>query len=1103
MPYLFKLSKRVARTRSRALILAAAAAFACEPTDPMNGPAHPSYATIDGRPTPVADLTVSAVTDTSVTLSFTEVDDGAGNPASYDVRYALTPISWGSAPSVARGNCAVPVSGSAIGARRSCTVVGLAPASSYQFQLIAFRGTLNVNAVFGALSNVASGATAGAAPASAAVLVQEGFEDASFALRGWYDNTGMATTAAQQVSGSRALEVHFLVGGKTPTWGGAARHLFKETESVYLSYWVKYSANWVGSGRSYHPHEFLFLTNENDVYSGLSFTHLTAYVEHNYQNGGIPALQLQDGANVDQSKIGVDLSSVTESRAAAGCNGNTDGYATSCYDQGDGNYTNAKIFSAGQPSFMPNPGPGYKGDWHFVEAYFKLNAIQSGKGVANGIIRYWFDGKLVIERTNVLMRTGAHASMKFNQLAIAPWIGDGSPADQTMWVDNLTIATDRVASGGGGSVPAPVASVVVTPASVSQTIGGTQQFAATLKDASGNVLTGRSVTWTSSAPAVATVSAGGLETAIAAGSATITATSEGITGAASVTMTAPVITKPGTVVDLAVAGVTDTSATLSFTEVNDGTGSPASYDVRFAVSPLSWGSAPAVARGTCATPLAGSAIGAKRTCTVLGLSRTTAYGFQLIAFRGTLNVNAVFGGLSNAATGSTAAPAPAPVASVAVTPGSVSQTTGGTQQFAATLKDATGNVLTGRTITWTSSNAAIAAVNGSGLETAVAAGSATVTATSGGITGTASVTVTAPVITKPGTVVDLAVAGVTDTSATLSFTEVNDGTGSPASYDVRSAVGPLSWGSAPAVTRGVCATPLAGKAIGGKRTCTVLGLSPATAYGFQLIAFRGTLNVNAVFGSLSNSASGTTATGQAQQPQPPQQPQQPQPAPSGTWPHEPSGASVIGDQGFNSLTTGDGWTIADNTSGLGSVVSDGTAPFSPTGVLQYLYPVGFTGGTGPAAEWHGLPGLSQVFVGMWWKVSNPWQGHASNVNKIAFLFPGSGGDMYIAMYGTPGGPYELKVIPQFPGLPSNWLEPNVAHVPVQLGTWHRIEWLINYNGGVVQWWLDGQLVGSYTGVPFPSGAMTEFKMSSTWGGIGGSKSEDDYYWFDHVHVSGH
>src|SRR5207247_926168 len=98
--------------------------------------------------------------------------------------------------------------------------------------------------------------------------------------------------------------------------------------------------------------------------------------------------------------------------------------------------------------------------------------------------------------------------------------------------------------------------------------------------------------------------------------------------------------------------------------------------------------------------------------------------------------------------------------------------------------------------------------------------------------------VTLPVSTKPGIVVVLAVAGVTYTSATLSFTEVNDGTGSPASYDVRSAASPLSWGSAPEVIRGTCATPLAGSAIGAKRTCTVLGLSPSTAYGFQLIAFR-------------------------------------------------------------------------------------------------------------------------------------------------------------------------------------------------------------------------------------------------------------------------
>jgi len=90
-----------------------------------------------------------------VTRSFTEVDDGAGQPASYDVRYAVAPISWGSAHSVTQGSCATPLRGTSVGARRTCTVLGLAPMTTYQFQLVAFHGTLNQDAVFGGLSNVA------------------------------------------------------------------------------------------------------------------------------------------------------------------------------------------------------------------------------------------------------------------------------------------------------------------------------------------------------------------------------------------------------------------------------------------------------------------------------------------------------------------------------------------------------------------------------------------------------------------------------------------------------------------------------------------------------------------------------------------------------------------------------------------------------------------------------------------------------------------------------------------------------------------------------------------------------------------------------------
>jgi hypothetical protein len=277
------------------------------------------------------------------------------------------------------------------------------------------------------------------------VLLRETFEDGAFGSRGWYDNTGMATTTAEHIAGStRALEVHFPAGATTPTWGNASRHLFAETESVYLSFWVKYSANWVGSGHPYHPHEFLFMTNVEDAYAGPSFSHLTTYIEHSYQsNGGVPLLQLQDGMNIDQSRIGLDLTNLTENRAVAGCNGILDGHPAGCYDTGGGTYDNEKKLYAAQPFFLASTGPRYKGDWHLVEAYFQLNSIRNGKGVADGVMRYWFDGQLAIDHRDVLLRTGAHPNMRFNQFLVAPYIGDGAPVDQTMWVDDLTVATAR------------------------------------------------------------------------------------------------------------------------------------------------------------------------------------------------------------------------------------------------------------------------------------------------------------------------------------------------------------------------------------------------------------------------------------------------------------------------------------------------------------------------------------------------------------------------------------------------------------------------------------------------------------------------------------
>src|SRR5262249_44379833 len=85
-----------------------------------------------------------------------------------------------------------------------------------------------------------------------------------------------------------------------------------------------------------------------------------------------------------------------------------------------------------------------------------------------------------------------------------------------------------------------------------------------------------------------------------------------------------------------------------------------------------------------------------------------------------------------------------PVATVTVSLGTTSIAGGATRQATATLTDAIGNVLTGRSIAWSSSNTAAATVSSSGLVTGVAAGSANIVATSEGKSGSAPITVTNP-----------------------------------------------------------------------------------------------------------------------------------------------------------------------------------------------------------------------------------------------------------------------------------------------------------------------------------------------------------------------
>lgn len=132
------------------------------------------------------------------------------------------------------------------------------------------------------------------------VFFRESFDDPNFTQRGWYDNATIPTTASEfHGTGGRAAEYIYRKGG-TKAQGSAIRRQFTPSRSVYVSYWVKYSANFVGSGKPYHPHEFHFTTTLNDKYVGPAWTKMTLYIE---QNNGYPMLAFQDGENIDTANI--------------------------------------------------------------------------------------------------------------------------------------------------------------------------------------------------------------------------------------------------------------------------------------------------------------------------------------------------------------------------------------------------------------------------------------------------------------------------------------------------------------------------------------------------------------------------------------------------------------------------------------------------------------------------------------------------------------------------------------------------------------------------------------------------------------------------------
>ncbi len=103
-------------------------------------------------------------------------------------------------------------------------------------------------------------------------------------------------------------------------------------------------------------------------------------------------------------------------------------------------------------------------------------------------------------------------------------------------VVGLSLVVAACGGNDGPSGPPKVASITVTAPNPSLEVGSTLLFAATAKDAGGATLAGRTFTWESQSPAVATVDNNGVVMGVTSGSSVIKATADGVSGLANITV---------------------------------------------------------------------------------------------------------------------------------------------------------------------------------------------------------------------------------------------------------------------------------------------------------------------------------------------------------------------------------------------------------------------------------------------------------------------------------------------------------------------------------------------------------------------------------------
>ena len=306
--------------------------------------------------------------------------------------------------------------------------------------------------------------------------------------------------------------------------------------------------------------------------------------------------------------------------------------------------------------------------------------------------------------------TGAPLTWSSSTASVATVNAAGLVTAASNGAATITATAGAVSGTATVTVAQVVASVAVTPAADTVVEADTLRLAALAVDANGHEVTGTALVWSSADTLVAVVDNEGLVTGVAAGAVAVEAsTTSGLAGQAAIEVVPPVPSAVSVTPDSVVLGSLGASARLS-AEVLDQVGR------------VMEGAAVAWTSGDTTVAVVDSA------------------GVVTAVSEGTAAVRATAG-----AAAGTAAVTVAQVAGlVVVTPVADTVELGDTLRLSAEAFDENGHQVGGPQFTWSSGDASVASVDGSGLVRGAAEGTATITASAGEASGTSDVTVMNP-----------------------------------------------------------------------------------------------------------------------------------------------------------------------------------------------------------------------------------------------------------------------------------------------------------------------------------------------------------------------